>query len=82
MTRSVAIVNTSNWKEEDYKVEYIDHGYGAEEVVSYIKPGEYSYLPGYKPIDVKITPVEEGTPQPFYDDDGKQITPDLTVEFS
>ena len=81
MTRSVTIVNTSNWEHEDYIVRRrrsdFDGGTGLPDDTR-LQPGDVmQFTPGRESIS--ILPVEEQTPVPFRDADGNQDWPRVEV---
>lgn len=78
MTRSLFLVNTSNGDGEDYRIA-IDRGGFIEH--HDLKPGIQVIIPSYKQVTITVTPIESKPPVPFFDDEGKQITPQMTVEF-
>ena len=79
MTRSLLIVNTSNWDGEDYRVEIAR---GDLKEITTLNPGECVNVHSYaEPVELTVFPEESKTPEPFFDDEGEQITPQMTVEF-
>lgn len=75
MTRSIKIINTSNWEHEDVVV-VIDG------VMQMLKPGEHAYSGPYSkgiPVQVNMIGVEGGEPVPFRDAEGVQQTPSVKV---
>ena len=74
MTRSITIINTSNWKDEDYMVD-TPHGR------VYLRPGEsLTMTPPEASLDVPVHLSEPGKPEPFIDkDEGVQLTPHVHV---
>ena len=84
MTRSITIVNTSNWDGEDYEVEF--DVFGSTEVGCWgkrrkftLKPGEYANI--VPQGSGKFTKVESKKPEPFMVN-GRQILPTVAVGFS
>ena len=80
MTRSVTIVNTSNWEHEDVEVNQI-HLSAMDRTVR-LKPGESMTVGPYDKSSVaviRIAPVEEKEPIPFKGDDGEQDWPRVEV---
>ena len=80
MTRSVTIVNTSNWEHEDVEVNQI-HLSAMDKTVR-LKPGESMMVGPYSkgPVAViRIAPVEEEEPIPFKDAEGNQDWPKVEV---
>jgi len=78
MTRSVTIVNTSNWRYEDIDVEYEA---GDVVTVDTLKPGEMrKYY-----ADQKIRRIDHvdgrKKPEVFRDQYGDQVTPEVDVFF-
>ena len=92
MTKSVTIVNTSNWKGEDISVK-VGNSDGIDDVFKldrhFMKPGETLKLnsPSSYPsgelfkIILEIEFAANGNTEPLYDPLGKQILPHLSVEF-
>ena len=82
MTRSVTIVNTSNWEHED--VEVVVTGTDPEKVGerAVLKPGDFvtagPYTKGQE-VNVRMVGVEPQEPQPFRDADGNQDCPRVEV---
>ena len=94
MTRSVTIVNTSNWANEDYII-YRERGVNLGEPAvgtsPILKPGEsYQYTP-YEGVKEKVSidaSTERGKPMPFNKPElkegklvEKQVTLNVTVTF-
>ena len=86
MTRTLQIVNLSNWDGEDYEVELENHD--GSVVVKMIKPGEsVMVMNSHKEGEVQYRPVqrrdEEGSviDEPFYDENGVQVTPSMDISF-
>ena len=79
MTRQLHLVNLSNYDGEDYEIITV-HEHGVEKGV--IKPGDSSYVPSYSKSTIVAIPRESKTPEPFIDDNGKQLLPkmNLTIE--
>ena len=80
MTRSVTIVNTSNWEHEDVEVNQI-HLSAMDRTVR-LKPGESMTVGPYDKVSVaviRIAPVEEKEPTPFKKEDGEQDWPTVEV---
>ena len=74
MTRSVTIVNSSNWDGEDYAVKVGD---GPK---YFIEPGDKIMFCVYsKEIPISIIPLQSKEPEPFKDKEGKQILPIVEV---
>ena len=79
MTRQLEIVNLSNWDGEDYEVSFWDEDREAE--TQTIKPGESAVIPCYSKVGkIRVTPTESQKPKPFKKS-GKQITPQMTLDF-
>lgn len=79
MTMSLTLVNTSNWDNEDYEIEYVDQfgnkGKGT------IRPGEMvTICPSEKAPTVKAVP-RHNQEVPFYMN-GRQMFPRVDVSFS
>ena len=73
MTRSVTIVNTSNWEHEDFTFDF-----GEKHIPVTLKPGEQHTIHPYAPLTIKAEPVEEHASRPFVF--GKlQLFPDVDV---
>lgn len=85
MTRSVTIVNTSNWDHEDYMIR-VRPSQGHVR----LKPGESVKLDVYDSCAVQLVPVEYENPVPFerdvIDGEGKRgreiVKPTVSVEFT
>ena len=80
MTRSVTIVNTSNWEHEDVAVNQI-HLTAMDRTVL-LKPGESMTVGPYDKnlvALIRIEPVEEKEPVPFKDADGNQDMPRVDI---
>ena len=80
MTRRIDIVNLSNWDGEDYDV----YDAVTSHRLARLKPGESLMLSTWSndqaalPI---VVPVTSKTPEPFVDDDGKQVFPTMELGF-
>ena len=77
MTRSLNIVNTSNWDGEDYAVHH-------DGTTTILKPTDTVTLHAYERCSVHplaVVPCGPETPKPFVDEDGYQLLPQLTVRF-
>lgn len=73
MTRSITIVNNSNWEHEDYAV-VTPRG------VVYLKPGERTTFTPDNFANVAVQEVTPEKPEPFHDrDEGVQLTPHIEV---
>ena len=74
MTRSVTIVNTSNWDGEDYIIrERNKNNENATPVETRIKPGESKQVsPDY--IDIEFEAADSKEPEPF-ELNGQQVFP-------
>ena len=76
MTRSITIINTSNWDGEDYEL-YMDYKHNPEGVAPkkiVLKPGDsYSYNPATMAVGVEAVEREGGI-NPFRLN-GKQVFP-------
>ena len=80
MTRSVTIVNTSNWEHEDVEVNQI-HLSAMDKTVR-LKPGEKVTVGPYDKASaavIRIAPIEEQEPVPFEDAEGNQDWPKVKV---
>ena len=76
MTRSVTIVNTSNWEHEDYIV----HGYqGHYPDGTRLRPGEHVCFTPTDGMTITLEGVAEKNAVPFYDADGKQDWPRVEI---
>ena len=68
MTRSVTIVNTSNWDGEDYEI--VERHAGAphaKETVTRLRPGERVMVnPDYNDIEFRAVGYSDQRAQPFY----------------
>ena len=96
MTRRLAIVNLSNWPNEDYAVR-LDKGDGSGKIIEKIAPGEFvdihpPYISMFDPLELEVvelnndfapkqyTPVIPGRIET--DEKGKlTITPDERLEY-
>ena len=83
MTRSITIVNTSNWDGEDYEFEITKttENTGEKHTVS-LKPGEKHILSpyAYQETTIAVKATESKKPEPFYLN-GRQVLPDVAVGF-
>ena len=80
MTRSITIVNTSNWEHEDVEVNQI-HLSAMDRTVR-LKPGEKMTVGPYDKNSVaviRIGVVEDNEPVPFKDAEGNQDWPRVEV---
>ena len=91
MTRSVTIVNTSNWENEDYIIltKRVSDGVEVDHIV---KPGEsFEWTPMYN-SDIELAEYGEKDAVPFYNNQvdystgvpllsKKQVFPTVIVEF-
>ena len=76
MTRRLCIVNLGNWDGEDYEVVY---GKGEKAT---LKPGESIAVHAYnETATIAATPIESKEPEPFRNQDGVQVTPQMKVGF-
>ena len=65
MTRSITIVNNSNWDGEDYVLKSnVEFGPGEMEVT--LKPGEMRTLTPRKGQEISFDAVDSKEPEPFY----------------
>ena len=80
MTASAAIINLSNWAEEDIVVSGIDMYEDGEAIDSKrLKPGEMvKVYPGTSGIQPRITLVGWAT-EPFRNEHGHQVFPEAKV---
>ena len=81
MTRSVTIVNTSNWEHEDVRaiIQYAD---GRESAAVTLKPGDQMTCGPYtngQVVQVQLAGQEPATPIPFKDADDNQDWPKVEV---
>ena len=80
MTRSLMIVNTSNWEHEDYEVEL--QGWDGAKRKVLLKPSEYHvFTPGDGESIIGVRKVEEEKAVP-YQLNGRQVLPEVHVGFS
>ena len=76
MTRSVTIVNTSNWEHEDYIV----HGYeGHHPDGTRLRPGEKVTFTPTDGMAIRLEAVAEKNAVPFRDAEGNQDFPRVDV---
>ena len=81
MTRSVTIVNTSNWEHEDVEVLPMYDNKGDAEKVT-LKPGDSLSIGPYtngQLVRVRLQAVQPAEPVPFRDADGKQDLPRVDI---
>ena len=79
MTRSLVIINTSNWKHEDYEIIDLETNDSQQ-----LKPGEQCMVPLYNKgalRKLKITAIELEKSVPFINKNGKQIVPVLDINW-
>ena len=87
MTRRLELVNLSNGDGEDYEVTLPN--YLGDVTCVTLKPGErvsvgYSHVGGniaFTPTQRKDTETGEVVDTPFYNEDGKQVVPNMYLEF-
>ena len=80
MSRSVTIVNTSNWEHEDVEVHEFNRGHPPK--VTMLKPGDQLACGPWNQGDTTslvINGVGSKDPVPFKDADGNQDWPKVTV---
>ena len=81
MTRSVTIVNTSNWEHEDVEVMPCYDNKGDAQKFT-LKPGESKKIGPYtngQKVRVFLTAVQPAEPVPFKDADGNQDWPRVEI---
>ena len=86
MTRTLEVVNLSNWDGEDYEVVILDHAGNPQKRV--IKPGESMTVLNahesggilYKPVQRRDPETHDAIDTPFYED-GKQVFPHMDLSF-
>ena len=80
MTRSVTIVNTSNWEHEDVEVVEMNEGWPSNKVV--LQPGDETTVGPYakgQTVSVIMKAREHIEPVAFYDEHGDQDWPKVEV---
>ena len=86
MTRSLTIVNSSNWEHEDYEFSIPMNNPTAGPVIYKtvrLKPGEYiSYSPYTQTFIVTGEEKQDKAPVPFYVNGEGQVIPIVRVGFS
>lgn len=86
MTRSLTIVNSSNWEHEDYEfsIPITNPTAGpAKYKTVRLKPGEYiAYCPVTKTFTVSGEEKQDEKPVPFYVNGEGQVMPIVRVGFS
>lgn len=81
MTRRLDIVNLSNWDGEDYDVVTTKESkHDASEKVT-LKPGESLSVYPHQLAAIAVVPSQSKELEPFRDESGAQVTPQMKVEF-
>ena len=78
MTRRLCIVNLSNWDGEDYEV-VTSELYAAEKMT--LRPGESLDISPHETAAIAVQATESKELEPFRNQDGVQVTPQMKVAF-
>ena len=86
MSRTLKVVNLSNWDGEDYEITVLD--YNGKPVQTTIAPGESTYVPGchdhgavlFRPVDRRL-PDGQLVDKIFQNPEGEQVTPYMDLGF-
>ncbi len=76
MTKSVTIVNTSNWKGENVEIKMLNRSNLSESQTIILKPGESEYLGERCYGSVEIRDIADKHTEPMM----RQVTPKLKVK--